>query len=95
MSIAVNPKELYGVARCDEMISHRSIKDHYKMKVPDGIYDHKQHYVRYVVIEGQSLFKYSGMWLLSGTPEGTPREVSDPPFGYYPDYTDLLPKKKK
>lgn len=95
MSIVTNPKQLYGVARCDELTSVRSIKDHYKLKVPDGIYDRQDHLMRCVIIEGQVLFKYSSMWLESSTPENTPKEVSDPPFGYYPDYKHMLPKKKK
>lgn len=95
MSIVTNPKELYGIDRCNELLAARQIKDHYKLKVPDGIYDHQYFRVRYVIIDGQQLFKYSTMWLDSGTPDGTPREVSEPPFGYYPDYTYLLPKKKK
>ena len=95
MSIVTNPKKLYGETRCNELLSHRQVKDHYKLKVPDGIYDHQFFLVRYVIISGQQLFKYSTMWLDSGTPDGTPREVSEPPFGHYPDYTYLLPKKKK
>ena len=86
MSIATNPKELYGVAHCEALLADRQVKDHYKLKVPDGIYDHTDHMVRCVIIDGQQLFKYSSMWLEAGTPEGTPEEVSKPPFGYYPDY---------
>jgi hypothetical protein len=95
MSIVTNPKELYGHTRCECLLANRQIKDHYKLKVPDGIYDRSDHMVRYVIIDGQALFKYSSMWLESGAPEDAPREVALPPFGYYPDYRHLLPKKKK
>lgn len=95
MLTASNPRELYPFEYVESLLAARQVKDHYKIKVPDGIYDHADFLVRYVIIDGQKLFIYSKMWLDSGCPDDTPREVSEPPFGYYPDYRSMLPPKTK
>ena len=62
--------------------------------VPDGIYDHREYLVRYVIkdgcVKGQTIL--SKMWVDSGPPDDVQLELKQP-WGTFPDVPPKPPKK--
>ena len=59
--------------------------------VPDGIYDHREYFVRYNVIGGNVKTVISKMWLDKGGPENCTEDELKP-WATYPDFPSK-PKK--
>lgn len=60
-------------------------------QAPDGIYDHREYLIRYVVVEGNPITTINKAWIDGGVPSHLPTELHQP-WGTFPD---IPPKIKK
>lgn len=60
-------------------------------QAPDGVYDHQEYLIRYVVVDGNPTTAINKTWIEQGAPPSIPAELHQP-WGTYPD---IPPKIKK
>lgn len=82
----MNIRDVLGNERVQKFLDDRYIGESFKIRVPDGVYDNLKSKSRMVIVDHVMMIIISHLWLANGGPDDLPKEITEPPFGSFPDY---------
>lgn len=87
----MNIRDVLGEDLIQDFFTRRVVCWQTTIDVPDGVYDivrgpDLNSKTRMVIVDKVVMYHISHMWLANGGPPDLPKEITEPPFGSFPDY---------